>query len=222
MITVLIADDQALVRDGLRALIEVEDDMRVVGEAADGESAVRLVRQFRPAVVLMDVRMPGVDGLAATQQLTARADAPKVLVLTMFNRDEYVFRALRAGASGFLLKDVRGGQLTRAIRGVASGDSLVDPTITRRLVEERFAGTSPRAPELAARAERLTVRETDVLRLVARGMSNAEIAAELVLGEATVKTHVARVLAKLEVRDRVQAVIAAYDTGLVAPAVGSE
>ena len=193
----------------------MEDDLRVIGDAQDGESAVRAARQLRPDVVLMDVRMPGMDGLAATEQIVSLPRAPRVLVLTMFNRDEYVWRALRAGASGFLLKDVRGGQLTRAIRSVAGGDSIVDPTITRRLIEERFSGRTEAPSGATALLEQLTARETEVLRLVARGLSNAEIAALLVLGETTVKTHVARILAKLQVRDRVQAVIAAYEGGLV-------
>jgi DNA-binding NarL/FixJ family response regulator len=215
VIRVLIADDQALVRDGLRALVELEDDMRVVGEATDGTSAVRLGLQLRPDVVLMDVRMPGLDGIEATQRLTRAERPPKILVLTMFNRDEFVLRALRAGASGFLLKDVRGGQLTRAIRTVHAGDQLVDASITRRLVEERFAGATPPDPTSAARLRTLTGRELDVLRLIARGRSNAEIATELVLGESTVKTHVGRILAKLDLRDRVQAVVVAYESGLV-------
>jgi DNA-binding NarL/FixJ family response regulator len=221
VIRVLIADDQALVRDGLRALVELEDDMSVVGEATDGSSAVQLALRLRPDVVLMDVRMPGLDGIEATQRLTRTERPPRILVLTMFNQDEFVFRALRAGASGFLLKDVRGGQLTRAIRTVHAGDQLVDASITRRLVEERFANAAPADPAGAARLRTLTAREVDVLRLIARGRSNAEIAAELVLGEATVKTHVGRILAKLELRDRVQAVVAAYESGLVTAAGGS-
>lgn len=217
MIRVLLADDQALVRDGLRALIELEEDMEVVAEAADGDAAVRLALLQRPDVVLMDVRMPGLDGITATKRLVGTATAPKILMLTMFNRDEYVFEALQAGASGFLLKDVRGGQLTRAIRAVAAGDSLVDPAVTRRLIEERYAATPRADPAHAAELKRLTSRELDVLRLVARGLSNAEIAAHLTLGESTVKTHVARILAKLGRRDRVQAVVVAYETGLVTP-----
>ena len=217
MIRVLLADDQALVRDGLRALIELEEDMEVVAEAADGDAAVRLALLQRPDVVLMDVRMPGLDGITATKRLVGTATAPKILMLTMFNRDEYVFEALQAGASGFLLKDVRGAQLTRAIRAVAAGDSLVDPAVTRRLIEERYAATPRADPAHAAELKRLTSRELDVLRLVARGLSNAEIAAHLTLGESTVKTHVARILAKLGRRDRVQAVVVAYETGLVTP-----
>jgi len=217
VIRVLLADDQALVRDGLRALIELEEDMEVVAEAADGDAAVRLALLQRPDVVLMDVRMPGLDGITATKRLVGTATAPKILMLTMFNRDEYVFEALQAGASGFLLKDVRGGQLTRAIRAVAAGDSLVDPAVTRRLIEERYAATPRADPAHAAELKRLTSRELDVLRLVARGLSNAEIAAHLTLGESTVKTHVARILAKLGRRDRVQAVVVAYETGLVTP-----
>jgi DNA-binding NarL/FixJ family response regulator len=220
VIRVLIADDQALVRDGLRALVELEDDLSVVGEATDGNSAVRLALHLRPVVGLMDVRMPGLDGIEATQRLTSGARPPKILVLTMFNQDEFVLRALRAGASGFLLKDVRGGQLTRAIRTVHAGDQLVDASITRRLVEERFADAPAADPARAARLRTLTGRELDVLKLIARGRSNAEIAEELVLGEATVKTHVGRILAKLELRDRVQAVVAAYESGLVTAATG--
>ena len=220
MIRVLIADDQTLVRDGLRALVDLEDDMEVVAEANDGESAIMLARQWRPDVVLMDVRMPGVDGIESTRRIVTRGDAPKVLVLTMFNRDEYVFHALRAGASGFLLKDVRGGQLTRAIRAVAAGDSLVDPAITRRLIEERVTAERRPNPDRVPQIGTLTQRELDVLQRVARGLSNAEIAADLVVGEATVKTHVAHILAKLGVRDRVQAVVAAYEAGVVTVRAG--
>ena len=220
MIRVLIADDQTLVRDGLRALVDLEDDMEVVAEANDGESAIMLARQWRPDVVLMDVRMPGVDGIESTRRIVTRGDAPKVLVLTMFNRDEYVFHALRAGASGFLLKDVRGGQLTRAIRAVAAGDSLVDPAITRRLIEERVTAERRPNPDRVPQIGTLTHRELDVLQRVARGLSNAEIAADLVVGEATVKTHVAHILAKLGVRDRVQAVVAAYEAGVVTVRTG--
>lgn len=220
MIRVLIADDQTLVRDGLRALVDLEDDMEVVAEANDGESAIMLARQWRPDVVLMDVRMPGVDGIESTRRIVTRGDAPKVLVLTMFNRDEYVFHALRAGASGFLLKDVRGGQLTRAIRAVAAGDSLVDPAITRRLIEERVTAERRPNPDRVPQIGTLTQRELDVLQRVARGLSNAEIAADLVVGEATVKTHVAHILAKLGVRDRVQAVVAAYEAGVVTVRTG--
>jgi DNA-binding NarL/FixJ family response regulator len=220
VIRVLIADDQTLVRDGLRALVDLEDDMEVVAEANDGESAIMLARQWRPDVVLMDVRMPGVDGIESTRRIVTRGDAPKVLVLTMFNRDEYVFHALRAGASGFLLKDVRGGQLTRAIRAVAAGDSLVDPAITRRLIEERVTAERRPNPDRVPQIGTLTQRELDVLQRVARGLSNAEIAADLVVGEATVKTHVAHILAKLGVRDRVQAVVAAYEAGVVTVRTG--
>jgi len=220
VIRVLIADDQTLVRDGLRALVDLEDDMEVVAEANDGESAIMLARQWRPDVVLMDVRMPGVDGIESTRRIVTRGDAPKVLVLTMFNRDEYVFHALRAGASGFLLKDVRGGQLTRAIRAVAAGDSLVDPAITRRLIEERVTAERRPNPDRVPQIGTLTQRELDVLQRVARGLSNAEIAADLVVGEATVKTHVAHILAKLGVRDRVQAVVAAYEAGVVTVRAG--
>ena len=212
MIEVLVADDQALVRDGFRALIDREPDMRVVAEAVDGAEAVALVRQHRPHVVLMDVRMPRIDGLTATRQVLALPDPPRVLVLTTFDRNEWVYDALRAGASGFLLKDVRAGQLTEAIRTVAAGEALLAPSITRRLIEQ-FVTSRPAQP--AQPPEVLTERETAVLRLVAAGLSNAEIADRLVIGHSTVKTHVNRVLTKLDLRDRTQAVVFAYETGLV-------
>ncbi len=214
MIEVLVADDQALVRDGFRALIDREPDMRVVAEAVDGVEAVALVRQHRPQVVLMDVRMPRIDGLTATRQVLALPDPPRVLVLTTFDRNEWVYEALRAGASGFLLKDVRAGQLTEAIRTVAAGESLLAPSITRRLIEQ-FVTSRPAQP--ARPPDVLTERETAVLRLVAAGLSNAEIADRLVIGHSTVKTHVNRVLTKLDLRDRTQAVVFAYETGLVSP-----
>jgi DNA-binding NarL/FixJ family response regulator len=233
---VLIADDQALVRAGFRLILESQPDIEVVGEASDGESAVRLVRHHRPDVVLMDIRMPGLDGLAATRRLLDgtdpihgddRSDAvpPRIVILTTFDLDEYVYAALQAGASGFLLKDVSPEHLIGAVRTVAIGDALLAPSITRRLIE-RYA-PRPGALEAAAldgarRAlARLTARETEVLKLVARGMSNAEIAASLVVSEATVKSHVAGVLAKLDLRNRAQIVVLAYETGVVRAGTGT-
>jgi DNA-binding NarL/FixJ family response regulator len=220
VISVLLADDQALVRDGFRALIDRERDMRVVAEAADGAEAVALVRDHHPDVILMDIRMPHVDGLTATRRVLALPDPPKVLVLTTFDRNEWVFDALRAGASGFLLKDVRATQLTDAIRTVAVGEALLAPSITRRLIEQ-FVRTERAHEERSSIASDasalLTDREGEVLRLVAAGLSNAEIAARLVIGHSTVKTHVNRVLAKLDLRDRTQAVVYADENGLVTP-----
>ena len=217
MIRVLLVDDQALVRDGFRMILEAQEDIEVVGEAANGQDGVRLARELGPDVVLMDIRMPGLDGLEATRRLLARAGETRVLILTTFDVNEYVYEALKAGASGFLLKDSPRGQLLHAVRTVASGDELLDPAITRRLIEE-FTRRRPRADGVPEALRALTERELDVLRLVARGLSNAEIASELYLSEATVKTHVAHVLQKLRLRDRVQAVVAAYETGLVQPA----
>jgi DNA-binding NarL/FixJ family response regulator len=214
MITVLIADDQALVRDGFRAIIDHEPDLQVVAEAADGADAIALSRRHRPDVVLMDIRMPRIDGLAATRQLLAAPNPPRVLVLTTFDRNEWVYEALKAGASGFLLKDVRSGQLTDAIRTVAAGESLLAPSITRRIIEQ-FVRTHPAGPAPVPGV--LTDREADVLRLVAGGLSNAEIAERLVIGHSTVKTHVNRLLAKLNLRDRTQVVVYAYEHGLVRP-----
>ncbi|MCU7728584.1 response regulator transcription factor [Actinoplanes sp. KI2] len=215
-IKVLIADDQALVRSGFRMILESRDDLTVVGEAADGEQAIRLAAQTRPDVVLMDVRMPGLDGVAATARLTAAPDAPRVIILTTYDLEQPLYAALRAGASGFLLKDVRPADLVEAIRVVAGGDALLAPTATRRLLD-RFLVTdvTPAAP--AGSLDRLTEREREVLTLIARGASNAEIADRLVVSETTVKTHVSAILRKLEVRDRVQAVVLAYDLGLVRP-----
>ena len=215
-IKVLIADDQALVRSGFRMILESRDDLTVVGEAGDGEQAIRLVEQTRPDVVLMDVRMPGLDGVAATARLTAAPDAPKVIILTTYDLEEPLYAALRAGASGFLLKDVRPADLVEAIRVVAGGDALLAPTATRRLLD-RFLVTdvTPAAP--TGSLDRLTEREREVLTLIARGASNAEIAERLVVSETTVKTHVSAILRKLEVRDRVRAVVLAYDLGLVRP-----
>ena len=215
-IKVLIADDQALVRSGFRMILESRDDLEVVGEAGDGEQAIRLVAQTRPDVVLMDVRMPGLDGVSATARLTAAPDAPKVIILTTYDLEEPLYAALRAGASGFLLKDVRPADLVAAIRVVAGGDALLAPTATRKLLD-RFLVTdvTPAAP--SGSLDKLTDREREVLTLLARGASNAEIADRLVVTEATVKTHVSAILRKFGVRDRVQAVVLAYDLGLVRP-----
>ncbi len=215
MIRVLLADDQRLVRSGFRMILRADPGLDVVGEAGDGVEAVALARELRPDVVLMDVRMPRLDGIEATRQLLREQDAPRVLVLTTFDLDEYVYAALRAGASGFLLKDAPEEQLAAAIRVAADGGALFSPGVTRRLIE-RFAALDPDAAP-PPRLEELTARELEVLRLIARGLSNAEIAAELVVSDHTVKTHVARVLAKLDLRDRTQAVIAAYESGLVRP-----
>lgn len=213
-VRVVLADDQHLVRTGLRMILQAEADIEVVGEAANGAEAVEVCRQCHPDVVLMDVRMPEVDGIEATRTLTASDDAPKILVLTTFDLDDVVYDALRAGASGFLLKDAPEERLTTAIRVVAEGGSLFAPSVTRRLIAE-FSQRAPSAPrpELGS----LTERETQVLVQVARGLSNAEIAAALFVTENTVKTHVARLLMKLGLRDRVQAVVLAYESGLVRP-----
>lgn len=214
MIRVLVVDDEALVRDGLRAIAELEDGIEVVGEAGDGADAVRVAAEQRPDVVLMDIQMPGMDGVEATRRILAHPDPPRVIVLTTFDRNEYVYQAMRAGASAFLLKDLRRGQLTAAIRAVVGGETLVAPAITRRLIETYCQDppqTDGRPPALAA----LTDREVEVMSHVAAGRSNSEIAATLFLAEATVKTHVARTLAKLHLRDRVQMVVTAYECGLV-------
>ena len=217
---VLIADDQALVRAGFRMILEADDEIQVVGEAADGEQAVAAVRRAHPDVVLMDVRMPVLDGLEATRRIMANGtDGPRVIMLTTFDVDEYVYTALQAGASGFLLKDVSPEQLVAAVRLVAAGDALLAPSITRRFVE-RFAKPAPAPPSGDAELATLTPRERGVLVLVARGLTNAELAEHLTLSEATVKTHVARILAKLGLRDRVQAVVLAYERGLVTPGAG--
>jgi DNA-binding NarL/FixJ family response regulator len=215
VIRVLLADDQRLVRSGFRMILKAEPGVEVVGEAGDGQEAIDQARALAPDVVLMDVRMPKLDGIEATRRIVGEAEAPRVIVLTTFDEDEYVFGALRAGASGFLLKDAPEDQLVAAIRVAADGGSLFAPSVTRRLIE-RFAGHSEPPAGLAD----LTDREREVLTLVARGLSNAEIASELVVSEHTVKTHVARVLQKLDLRDRTQAVVAAYESGLVQPGRG--
>jgi DNA-binding NarL/FixJ family response regulator len=215
VIRVLLADDQALVRSGFRMILEARDDLEVVGEAENGREAVELAAAFRPDVILMDVRMPELDGVEATRRILADGVPARVLILTTFDLDEFVVRAIRAGASGFLLKDVRPAELVDAIRVVAEGNALLAPTVTRRLLD-RFAQTlEDETPPPAL--DQLTDRELEILRLVAQGLSNAEIAAQLVVSETTVKTHVSSVLRKLRLRDRVQAVIAAYDAGLVRP-----
>jgi DNA-binding NarL/FixJ family response regulator len=217
-IRVLLADDQELVRTGFRMILKAERDIEVVAEASDGAEAVELAVQLRPDVVLMDIRMPGLDGLEATRRVLAATGDTRVLILTTFDLNEYVYEALRAGASGFLLKDAPAAQLVTAIRVVAEGDALLAPSITRRLITE-FA-RQPAATAQLDELKELTPRELEVLRLVARGLSNAEIAKELFVSDATVKTHVARVLMKLSLRDRVQAVVAAYESGLVQPGAG--
>jgi DNA-binding NarL/FixJ family response regulator len=215
-IRVLLCDDQALVRSGFRMILDARSDLDVVGEAEDGLQAIEQVRALDPDVVLMDVRMPNLDGIEATRQIVESGSTTRVLILTTFDPDEYVYEAIRAGASGFLLKDVEPEELVDAIRVVAAGNALLGPTVTHRLLE-RFAGSKSDAPPSL---DELTERELDILRLIAGGLSNAEIAERLVVSETTVKSHVSAVLRKLGVRDRVQAVIAAYDAGLVRPAVG--
>jgi DNA-binding NarL/FixJ family response regulator len=216
--TVLVADDQELVRAGLLTILGRQPDLEVVGEAGDGLQAVAAVRRLRPDVVLMDIRMPHLDGLEALRRIMAEGEpAPRVIVLTTFDLDEYVFAALRAGASGFLLKGTPTEQLLTAVRAVAEGDALIDPSVTRRLIEE-FARRPAAAPPPAL--DELTARERDVLDLVARGLSNVEIAERLVVSAATVKTHVAHILMKLGVRDRVQAVILLYESGAITPGAG--
>ena len=217
-IRIIVADDHQVVRTGFAALLETQPDFAVVGTACDGAEAVRMGRDLRPDVALVDVRMPGTDGIEATRQLTGSGqDGPRVLILTTFDLDEYVYDALCAGASGFLLKDVTAERLFDAVRVVAAGDALLAPTVTRRLISE-FARLRPNAgARSAAGLAALTPRETQVLRLVAEGLSNPEIAARLVVTEETVKTHVSRVLSKLGLRDRTQAVVTAYESGLVVP-----
>jgi DNA-binding NarL/FixJ family response regulator len=217
MTSVLIVDDQSLQRFGFRMLLEAAPDTEVVGEAAHGAEAVRRAAELRPDVVLMDIRMPGMDGIEATRQLTQPGgDGPRVLILTTFDLDEYVYDAIRAGASGFLLKDVTAERLFDAVRVIAAGDALLAPAITRRLISEFAAMHRPTDTPPTALAK-LTPRETQVLRLIAEGLSNPEIAARMTITEETVKTHVSRVLTKLGLRDRTQAVVTAYETGLVRP-----
>jgi len=216
VIKVLIADDQSLVRAGFRVLIDSAADLEVVGESADGREAVELTRSLHPDVVLMDVRMPEMDGLAATREIVHGSEGPRVIVLTTFDIDEYVFEALRAGASGFLLKDMEPAELLLAVRVVAAGDALLSPRVTRRLIEEFATRPDPHRTPPAA-LDVLTQREREVLALVARGLSNTEIAGELVISPATAKTHVSRVMMKLDAHDRAQLVVAAYEAGLVSP-----
>jgi DNA-binding NarL/FixJ family response regulator len=216
-IRVVVADDQDIVRAGFSALLDTQPDLTVVGSAGDGAEAVRVCREQRPDVVLMDVRMPIMDGIEAARQLAADDDGgPRVLMLTTFDLDEYVYDALSSGASGFLLKDVAAERLFDAVRVVAAGDALLAPAVTRRLIGE-FARLRPRLAPRTERLRELTARETEVLRLVAEGLSNGEIAERLFVSDETVKTHVSRVLMKLELRDRTQAVVAAYESGLVVP-----
>ncbi len=215
-IRIVIADDQALVRSGFRLIVDARPDLEVVGEAEDGEQAVALVEELEPDVILLDLRMPNLDGIEATKQIVASGSGTRILVLTTFDLDEYVYGAIRAGASGFLLKDVRPGELVDAIRVVASGNALFGPTAVERLLR-RFSVPVDDHPMDTAAVGSLTDREAETLRLLANGLSNAEIAATLVVSETTVKTHVSNLLRKLGVRDRVQAVIAAYDAGVVQP-----
>jgi DNA-binding NarL/FixJ family response regulator len=216
-IGVLIADDQALARSGFRMVLEAEDDIEVVGEAANGRQAIDGTRRLKPDVVLMDVRMPELDGIAATREIASEGEqAPRVMILTTFDLDEYVYDALAAGASGFLLKDAQPEELVAGIRVVASGEALLAPTVTRRLIED-FSRARPARMDSPPGIDELTPREREVWGLLAQGLSNAEIAERLVLGETTVKTHVARVLMKLGLRDRVQAVVLAYESGVVTP-----
>jgi len=216
-ITVVVADDQAMVRAGFRRLLEAEPDVDVVAEAADGREAVELVTRLKPQIALLDIRMPNMDGIEATRRITAKTPT-RVVILTTFDLDEYVYDGLRGGASGFLLKDAPAEQMLDAIRAVAAGDALIAPSVTRRLLSEFVRRPSPGGSALAL--SHLTERERDVVLRLGRGMSNAEIAAELFLGEATVKTHVGNALAKLGLRDRIQAVVWAYETGLISPGEG--
>ena len=217
MVRILLVDDQALVRTGFRMILEAEEDMDVVGEAGDGSEALARARELNPDIVLMDVRMPEMDGIEATRRLADGNGDAKVVMLTTFDMDEYVYEALRAGASGFLLKDVPPEQLVAGIRAVASGDALLAPSVTRRVIEEFVRRPPDALRERPPGLDELTEREVEVLKLIARGLSNAEIAKELYVSETTVKTHVAHLLMKLRLRDRVQAVVLAYESGLVQP-----
>jgi DNA-binding NarL/FixJ family response regulator len=219
MTSVLIADDQALVRVGLRKILEAEPDTTIVGEAADGEDAVAAARRLRPDVVLMDIRMPVLDGIEATRRIATAQPSTHVLILTTFGLDGYVYDALRAGASGFMLKDAPPEEIAAAVRIVAGGEALLAPAVTRSVIEE-FARRQPAPAAAPAVLDELTAREREVLDLLARGMSNSEICERLVISEATTKTHVARILQKLDLRDRVQAVIYAYESGIVQPGSG--
>lgn len=215
MIRLLVVDDEELVRFGFRLILDAEDDFTVVGEASNGIEAIEEARQLDPDVVLIDVRMPGLDGIEATRQLVEESDR-KVLILTTFDLDDYLFAAVRAGASGFLLKDVSAEELAAAVRAIARGDALIEPRMTRRLLDEFAQAPSREAPpRLPREMEQLTQRELDVFRTVARGLSNAEIAEELYISETTVKTHVAHILTKLGLRDRIQAVVLAYESGML-------
>ena len=214
VLRVLVVDDQDIVRAGFAALLDTQPDLTVVGTAADGAEAVRMCRERRPDVVLMDVRMPGLDGIEATRQITAGADGPRIIMLTTFDLDEHVYDALNAGASGFLLKEVTAERLFDAVRVVAAGEALLAPNVTRRLISE-FLRLQPRSKRPPAPLAALTPRETEVLKLIAEGLSNAEIADQLIVSDQTVKTHVSRILSKLGLRDRAQAVVTAYESGLV-------
>jgi DNA-binding NarL/FixJ family response regulator len=222
-IRILIADDQSLVRTGFRMILDAEPDLDVVGEAVDGREAVDKAKAAKPDVILMDIRMPELDGIEATRRIVADGgeEAPKILMLTTFDLNEYVYEALRAGASGFLLKDVPAEQLADGVRVVAAGEALLAPSVTRRLLAE-FAQVRPRDAAPPPAFDDLTPRELEVFRLIARGMSNAEVARELIVSETTVKTHVARVLMKLSLRDRIQAVVLAYESGIIQPGAEGE
>jgi DNA-binding NarL/FixJ family response regulator len=222
VIRVALVDDQVMVRAGFRMILEAEADLTVVGEAGDGHEAVDLVAAARPDVVLMDVRMPRLDGIESTRRIMAASSAPRVLMLTTFDLDDYVYAALQAGASGFLLKDAPAEQLVDAVRIIAAGEAMLAPSVTRRLIEEVARRPVVDRAVSAPGLDGLTERELEVFRLIARGLSNGEIADSLFLGEATVKTHVGRVLSKLGLRDRVQAVVVAYESGVVTPGLGDE
>ncbi|MFE7108087.1 response regulator [Streptomyces sp. NPDC057575] len=217
-IRVMIADDQAMVREAFSVLLDAQPDIEVITTAVDGLEAVTQAEELRPDVIVMDIRMPGLNGIEATRRITRQTDLPtKILVLTTFDLDEYVYEALRAGASGFLLKDASGAQLAEAVRTVASGDALLSPEITKRLITEFSRLSSSAKPPTQVRIDALTNRETEVLALVAQGLSNSEIAGELVVAEQTIKTHMGSILHKLQLRDRTQAAVFAYETGLVTP-----